>query len=72
MVKIGNLANKLIELNLQGWKVIPASYTEDDCFVVVWLEKKAGTECDRDPFGNAIQGTTRDRYITKEVCYDRR
>ena len=64
-------SNKVIELKLQGWKVISTSYTEDDCFVIIWLEKKAGTECDRDPFGNAIQGTTRDKYVRKEVCYDK-
>ena len=66
-----NFTNKIIELKLQGWMPIPASYTEDDCFIVLWLEKKTGTECDRDPFGNAIAGTTRDRYIRKEVCYDK-
>lgn len=62
---------RLIELRLQGWEPIPASRTEDDCFIVIWLEKRAGTECDRDPFGDAIQGTTRDRYIQKVLCYDK-
>lgn len=64
-------ANRIIELKSQGWEIIPTSYTDDDCFVVVWLEKKAGVIYDRDPFGNAVQGTTRDRCITKEICYDK-
>lgn len=65
------LTNKKIELKLKGWEIIPTSITEDDCFIIFWVEKCIGKYWDKDPFGNAIPRTTRDRYIRKEVCYDK-
>lgn len=65
------ITKKIIEMKSKGWEPIPASYTEDECFIILWFEKKAGAECDHDPFGNAIPGTTRNRYIRKEICYDK-
>lgn len=61
------LVNKKIELKLKGWNIIPTSIIEDGCFIIFWVEKPIGKYWDKDPFGNAIPGTTRDRYI----CYDK-